>query len=119
VPAPLPGKATRKGTNKAAPKNLKAATVKAVSKKAAQALKAPTDSDIVPAINGGGLIDRSEVADLVASAETGPVTGSRRVLRSRKGLDNAYQEAETQLTRALTAANKAQKERRAAAHLAL
>jgi hypothetical protein len=109
VSAPLPLAAkttgTGRGTKKATPKSRK---------------KAPT-KDIVPAINGGGLIDRTQVVDMVASVETATVSkeGGRRVLRSRKGFDNAYQEAETQLTRALTAANRAQKARRSAAHLAL
>ncbi|KAA8904242.1 hypothetical protein FN846DRAFT_907893 [Sphaerosporella brunnea] len=90
--APLSEKTTRRGTNKAASKNPKKVPTKAGSKKAAQ--KPSTDPAIIPTINGSGLLDSSQVAALVTCAKTGPVSkeseGGCRVLRSRKGLDNAY-----------------------------
>jgi hypothetical protein len=74
------------------------------------------DADIVPAINGGSLVDRTQVDQLTAETPEMQTTTGRRVLRSTKGSDNARQDAEAKLTRALTAANKAMKDRRVKAH---
>jgi hypothetical protein len=91
---------------------------KGVTKKKATPKRKPVGGNIVPAIGGGGLIDRSQIDELVAETQqTGSTsTTGRRILRSRKGSDNARQDSEAKLTRALTAANKAMKDRRAAVH---
>jgi hypothetical protein len=74
------------------------------------------NADIVPAINGGGLVDRTQVDQLTAETPQTHTTMGRRVLRSMKGSDNARQDVEAKLTRALTVANNAMTDRRVAAH---
>jgi hypothetical protein len=89
---------------------------KGVTKKKATPKQKPVGGNIVPAIGGGGLIDRSQIDELVAETGQNGSTAGRRILRSRKGSDNARQDSEAKLTRSLTAANKAMKDRRAAVH---
>jgi hypothetical protein len=74
------------------------------------------DADIVSAIKGGGLIDSTQVDDLAGQTPQTESSKGRRILRPRKVSDNARQDSEAMLTRALTAANKAMKDRRAAVH---